>query len=143
MAACELRAAVRRIKALVWIHGAGGVGVRRNLPTGEVDRLEPGANHLHGLVARHRPECGDVTIAPKELPQAVGRKFGQGMVNSDRAPQTYEAVGVIIPLEAIEPTGGNVGEKSIERILCHDPTPINLLGPLKARDNTHITAAQV
>ena len=47
----QLRPGIGRVERLVGIHGAGGVGVGRDLPAGEIDRLEPGADHLHRLVA--------------------------------------------------------------------------------------------
>ena len=50
----QLRAGVGRVKRLVGVHRAGGVGVGRGLPAGEVDGFEAGADHLHRLVAGHR-----------------------------------------------------------------------------------------
>ena len=35
----QLRPGIGRIERLVGIHGAGGVGVGRDLPAGEIDRL--------------------------------------------------------------------------------------------------------
>ena len=47
----EFGRGVGRIERLVGIHRAGRVGVRRHLPSREVDRLQPGAHLLHRLVA--------------------------------------------------------------------------------------------
>src|SRR5919107_245652 len=49
------RPAVGGIQALVRIHLAGQVGVRRNLPARQIDGLEPRLDLLHRLVARHSP----------------------------------------------------------------------------------------
>src|SRR3546814_6359437 len=45
------RHAVIGVEALVGVHLPGGVGVRRDLPAREVNRLQPGADLLHRLVA--------------------------------------------------------------------------------------------
>ena len=55
-------AALAGIEGLVGIHGAGGVGVGGDLPAGEIDRLQPGADHLHGLVAGDRAQRVDVGL---------------------------------------------------------------------------------
>ena len=52
----EFGAGVGGIERLVGIHRAGGVGVGRDLPARQIDGLEPGADHLHRLVAGHRAE---------------------------------------------------------------------------------------
>jgi hypothetical protein len=41
--------AVRRIEALVGIRVSGEVGIGGDLPAAEVDRLQAGLDHLHGL----------------------------------------------------------------------------------------------
>ena len=45
------RDAVRRIKTLVGIHLSGEIGVGRDLPAAEIDRLQSRLDLLHGLIA--------------------------------------------------------------------------------------------
>ena len=49
-----------------------GVGVGRDLPAGQVDRLQAGAHLLHRLVAGHGAERVDEIFLVDELPQPVG-----------------------------------------------------------------------
>src|SRR3712207_8491218 len=58
-----------RVQALVRVHLAGQVRVRRDLPARQVDRLEPGLHLLDGLVAGHRAERAHALGAVHELPQ--------------------------------------------------------------------------
>jgi len=64
----QLRARIRRIERLVGIHGAGGVGVRGDLPAGKVNGLDTGADYLHGLITRHRAERRHVGPLVEEAP---------------------------------------------------------------------------
>ena len=73
----QLGTGIRRIERLVGIHGASGVGVGRDLPAGEVDRLQPGAHHLHGLIAGDGAEAIDVVVLGEELPEPSGRMLGE------------------------------------------------------------------
>ncbi len=52
----QRRDAVGGVEALVGIGVAGEVRLGRDLPTREIDRVEPGAHHLHRLPARDRAE---------------------------------------------------------------------------------------
>ena len=67
----ERRRAVRRVEALIRIRVSGEVGVRSDLPAGEVDRLQAGLDHLHGLRAGHRAERGDVVLRVRGAPRAA------------------------------------------------------------------------
>ena len=49
-----VRHGIDRIQRLVRIHLAGGIGIGRDLPTGQVDRLQSCLDLLHGLVAGER-----------------------------------------------------------------------------------------
>jgi hypothetical protein len=53
---------VGRIQALVGVRVPGQVGVGGDLPAGQVDRLQAGLNHLHGLSARHRAQRRDTGL---------------------------------------------------------------------------------
>ena len=44
------RDAVRRIKTLIGIHLSGEIGIGRNLPAAEIDRLQSRLNLLKGLI---------------------------------------------------------------------------------------------
>ncbi len=59
-----------RIERLVGVHRAGSVGVGGHLPAGQVDRLQPGLDLLHGLVAGQRAEGVDVGLAVQQVPEA-------------------------------------------------------------------------
>jgi hypothetical protein len=50
-AAHDRRHRIRRIQGLVRVHLTREVGIARDLPAGEVDRLESGTHLLHRLVA--------------------------------------------------------------------------------------------
>ena len=52
----EIGGAVGRVQALVGVHLTGVVGVRRDLPTREINRLQSGLGHLHRLVPGDRTE---------------------------------------------------------------------------------------
>ena len=80
----KLRAGIRRIERLVRIHGAGGVGVGGDLPARKVDRLQAGADHLHGLVAGERAERAHGLFAVQQLPQLQRAAAGERVL--DRAP---------------------------------------------------------
>ena len=55
----ERRAGVGGVEALVGVRAAHEVRVGGDLPAGEVDRVEPGTHHLHGLATGHRAEGRD------------------------------------------------------------------------------------
>ena len=57
---------VGRVEALVGVGLAAEVGVGRDLPAGQVDRLEPGADLLHRLVAGQRAEGVDVVLVVQQ-----------------------------------------------------------------------------
>ena len=78
---------VGRIERLVGIHGAGGVGVGRRLPAGQIDGVEPGADHLHRLVAGHRAQRPHRLVALQQFPQPERAAPRQAMLDRDRAAQ--------------------------------------------------------
>ena len=89
----QLGRGVGRIERLVGIHGAGGVGVGRDLPAGEIDRLQAGADHLHRLVAGDRAERVDEVLLVEQLPQPVGAALGERVRDLDRAAQPLDVLG--------------------------------------------------
>ena len=78
------------------------VGVGGDLPAGEVDRLQAGADLLHGLVAGQRAERVDEILLVDELPQPVGAHFGERVPDLDRAAQPLHVLRRVGPLDAVE-----------------------------------------
>ena len=77
----QLRPGIGRVERLVGVHRAGGVGVGRGLPAGQIDGLEPGADHLHRLVAGDRAQRPDRLVALEQFPQLERAAAGQAMLD--------------------------------------------------------------
>ncbi|MOA07596.1 hypothetical protein D3C78_1273030 [compost metagenome] len=54
---------VNRVQRLVRVHRRRRVGIRRHLPTGQVNRLDAGLGLLQCLAASERPQTVDVAFA--------------------------------------------------------------------------------
>ena len=80
-AANHLGDAVDRVQALVGVHLAREVGVGGDLPAGEVDRLQAGADLLDGLVAGARAERGDVRPVVQQIPELLGAALGERVLD--------------------------------------------------------------
>ena len=89
----ESGARVRRIEALVRIGAADEVGVCRNLPAREVDRLEARLHHLHRLAARHGAEGRDPLALGEEHAEPLGAEARERVLDPHRAAQTLDVVG--------------------------------------------------
>ena len=87
--------AVGRIQALVGIHLSAEVGVGGDLPTAQIDGLQAGLRHLHGLVAGERTQCGDVGLRAQQLPELLSSHAGQGVFDVDRAPEPVDIGGCV------------------------------------------------
>jgi hypothetical protein len=76
------------------------------LPPAQVDRLESGTHHLHGLGSRERAERAHrVAISRVQLrPQSLGAESREGVLDANRATQTQNIVGLVITFDA-SPTG--------------------------------------
>ena len=98
----KLRAGIGGIKTLIGIHRARGVGVGGNLPARQVDRFEPGAHHLHRLVARQSTQRRDESLRVKQVPKPVRAAFRQRVILHQRAAQAFDIGGPIGPLDAVE-----------------------------------------
>ena len=101
-ALAQLGRGVGRIERLVGIHRRRRVGVGRDLPAREIDRLEAGPHHLHGLVAAERAERVDEVLLVDQLPQPVGAHFGERVPDLDRAAQPLDVGRRIGPLDIVE-----------------------------------------
>ena len=88
-AAAEVGHRVGRIQTLVGIHLAGIVGVSRDLPAADIDGLQPGRDHLYGLVASHGAESVDILFGGQHLPQALGAESRQRVLDVQRAAQAH------------------------------------------------------
>ncbi len=119
--AAQLRRGVGRVERLVRIHGRGGIGVGRHLPARQIDGLQPGADHLHGLVAGHRTQGVDIGLAMQQVPQAVGAAFGQGVADGDRATQALYILRTIGPCDGVETTGRSARDQIFKG--CHFVSP--------------------
>ncbi len=97
----QRRCAVRRVEALIRIRGAGEVRVRRHLPAGEVDRLQPGPHHLHRLPAAQRAERTDGLVLVQELPEALRPEPRERVLGDDRAAQADDVRRAVRPLDAV------------------------------------------
>ena len=97
----KFRSGVGRVEALVRIHGARGVGVRRHLPAGKIDCFQTGADLLHGLVAGHGAEGNHVVPLVEQFPQTVGAPFGEGMPDLDRTSEAGDIGRAIGPFDTV------------------------------------------
>ena len=83
------------------------VTLGRGGPAAQVDALDPGPLHGHGLARRVGPERGDGPPGIEQLPQAgvepLGRVAGHGVVGADGAPLFHHLAGRVQPAQPGEP----------------------------------------
>ncbi|MND38649.1 hypothetical protein D3C80_293580 [compost metagenome] len=113
----EFRRGIGRIKRLVGIHGRRGIAVRRHLPAGEIDRLQPSAHLLHRLIASHGAERIDEILAFQKLPQPVCTLFRQRITDLDRAAQPLHILSRIGAGDPVEPAFRRIGNELVK--ICH------------------------
>jgi len=94
----------------VGVHGAGGVGVGGDLPARQIDGLEAGADHLHGLVAGDGAQGVDEGLLVQQFPQPVGAALGQGMGDRDGAAQAQDVFRRVRTFDAVEAADGRRNE---------------------------------
>jgi len=94
----ERRRAVGGIEALIRIGVAGEVAVRGHLPARQVDRLEAGAHHLHGLATGERAERANRLVPAQELPEPFGAETRERLLGDDRAAQPHDVAPAVRPL---------------------------------------------
>ena len=92
--------AVSRVEALIRIRLSREVGVRSDLPAGEVDGLQAGLDHLHGLRAGHRAERGDVVLRVEEPPEPLCPEPGQRVLDAESATDPLDLVVAVGPLDS-------------------------------------------
>src|SRR6266511_1942215 len=98
--------AVRWVEALIGIGLPGQVRVGGDLPAREVNRLQAGLRHLHGLAARQRSEGGDVLIVSEERPEALGTAPRERLLDVDRAAKADDVSARVWPLDALPARAG-------------------------------------
>ena len=119
----ERRDAVDRIEALVGIRRAGEVRVGRDLPAGEVDRLEAGAHHLHGLAAGQRAERANGLLALEQLPQPLGAEFRERVLGDDGTAEPDDLLGRVRPLDSAPPLVVPLRLELPDRLVDHLASP--------------------
>jgi hypothetical protein len=110
----QFRRGVGRVERLVGIHGACRIGVGRHLPAGKVDRLQAGADLLHGLVAGDGAERVDEILLVDELPQPVGAHFREAVPDLDGAAQALHVLRRIGAFDAVEPAFRRRGDEVVK-----------------------------
>ena len=108
------RDAVRRIEALIRVHVAGEVPVGRDLPAGEVDRLQPRLRHLDGLAAGESAERRDVLVRAEEPPELLGAVPGERVLDRQGAAQPDHVLRRVVPLDPFP--AGAVGPLELEGV---------------------------
>ena len=89
----DLRHRVGRVQALVGVGVPGQVGVTGDLPTGQVDGLQAGANLLDGHVAGQRAQRVHPLHVVQLLPQHLGAAAGQRLLLDHGALQRHHVCG--------------------------------------------------
>src|SRR5699024_10934715 len=95
------------VQRLVGVRVTREVGVAGDLPAGEVDGLEAGADLLHGLVARQRTEGVDEVLVVDLVPQDLRATTGEGVLLDDGALQLRDLLGRVVAGNAL-PAGVGV-----------------------------------
>src|SRR5690606_31537432 len=74
---------------------------RSDLPTGQVDRLQAGADLLDGLVTGQRTESVDVVGLVQQLPQPFSTLPSEGVLLLDRTAEPDDVVSRVGALDAL------------------------------------------
>src|SRR5690606_190328 len=114
-AAHDLRHRVGRVQRLVRVGVAGQVRVAGDLPTGQVDGLQAGADLLHGLVTGEGAERVDVVLVVDEIPQDLGTAASEGGFLDDVALQLGDLLGGVV---AGDPLPARIGVPILLDLLC-------------------------
>ena len=139
-AANDLGDGVDRVEALVRVHLAREVRVGGDLPAAQVDRLEPGADLLDGLVAGRGAQRRDVVALVQQPPQLLGAQPRQRVLDLHGAAQPLDVLGLVRPLDPL-PTlsigrnriGGVGGHGTASWTVALLPKPLPLGGIRKRR----------
>ena len=115
---------VGRVEGLVRVHLSGEIGIACDLPTRQIDGVEPGFDLLHRLVAGESAQGIDERLLMEILPQFAGGQRGDRVFDVDRASQPHDILGGVgtcdIPPAGIFPPITSKGRRSIRtRELVH------------------------
>ncbi len=102
------------IKALVGIYGVGDIGVGRNLPPGQVDRLQSSPNHLNRLIACHGAERTHAVLGSQGFPEPISAPISEGVGDSYRSAKPFDISRGVIPDDALEAGGRRAGNEIFE-----------------------------
>ncbi len=94
------------VEALVGVGVPAEVGVRGDLPAGQVDGLEAGPDLLDRLVAGEGAEGVDVVLGVQEVPEALGAEPGEGVLLLDGSAQPHDVVRGVGAVDAGPPGVG-------------------------------------
>src|SRR6266700_2590560 len=89
------RHAVVRIQALVRIHLATEVRIRRNLPAAQIDSLEAGFGHLNRLISCERAKSGNIFLLLKHVPELLRAGASERMLYLDGSAKTPDVGGLV------------------------------------------------
>ena len=103
----QLRPTVGGVERLVGVHRPRCVAVGGDLPAGQIDGVEPGADHLHRLVAAERAERAHRLVLPEQVPQFERAAPGERMLDWDRSAQLQYVLDAVRPLDILKPTLGS------------------------------------
>jgi hypothetical protein len=82
---------VGRVQRLIGVHRAGEVGVRGDLPSGDVDGAQAGAGLLDCLVAGERAERARGVVAVVEQgPQTLGAAPRESVLDAHAGPELLD-----------------------------------------------------
>src|SRR5829696_8010297 len=97
----HVRHAVCWVQTLIRIHVPGQVGISRHLPPGEVDRLQPRLDLLHGLIARQSPQSPHERTLVHQGPEPLSAHLCQGVLDPDRTPQPRHIISHVWTLDPL------------------------------------------
>ncbi len=100
-AADDGRHRVGRVQRLVRVGVAGQVRVTGDLPTGQVDGLQAGADLLNRLVTGKGAEGVDVVLVVDEVPEDLRAAAGEGGLFDDSALQLRHLLSGVVAGDAL------------------------------------------
>jgi hypothetical protein len=92
---------VHGVERLVGVHRGVAVVVGRDLPTRQVDRLDPGLDLLHRLAAGERSQAVDVGFVVHQVPQLLGAAARNRVLDREGAAQAHHVGGAVAALDAL------------------------------------------
>src|SRR5699024_9396990 len=94
---------VCRVEGLVGVGVAGEVGVTCDLPTGQVDSLQAGADLLDSLVAGEGAQCVDVVVAlcGNCIPEDLGAALCEGVLLDDVALELCNLLSGVVAGDSV------------------------------------------